>query len=116
MVGNKSTISTQLHKAGTQLFGKKFVGVFASNRIPSKRGYMIINLDSSKMPGSHWIAMADDWVYDSFGRPTQQILGWKAKDTEYDAEQLPKETNCGARVLAWLMVYDQYGPQIAKWV
>ena len=116
MVGNKSTTSIQLYKAGKSLFGSKFIGVFPKDRIPPKEGYMIVNLDTHDMPGSHWIALADDWVYDSFGRPTQQILGWKAKDTKYDAEQLPKETNCGARVLAWLMVYDQYGAQYAKWV
>lgn len=129
LVGNGETISTELASAGKKLFGAKFAGVFPADMIPSLDNnavYTILNLDKHDAPGSHWIAVAkeesgDVWVYDSFGRPTQTILPdigqhFNFFDTDYDAEQLARETNCGARSLAWLMVFDKFGPQLAKLV
>ena len=111
--------------AGRKLFGNKFAGVFPADRIPrlTRARYTILNLDDHDMPGSHWIALARDkdsvWVYDSFGRPTQKILPdigqtFKFFDVDYDAEQAARETNCGARSLAWLMVFDKFGAETAK--
>lgn len=126
LVGNGVTIGADLAVVGKKLFGDKFAGVFPSNRIPPLKPpalYTILNLDEHDEPGSHWIALAKDnlvvWVYDSFGRPTQRILpdiGQKFDffDVDADAEQLARETNCGARSLAWLMVFECFGPEVAK--
>lgn len=117
-VGNSTTYGTDLTKFGKELFGKKYIGTFASNEIPKlKNGnYCIVNLDKSYENGSHWIAMVrlsgKDYVYDSFGRKTTEILpDFKEKtiDADYDAEQSITETNCGARCLAFLFFTSRYG-------
>ena len=38
------------------------------------------------------------------------------KSTERDAEQVEEETNCGARVLAFLYVVDKKGFKLAKYI
>lgn len=131
LVGNKTTYDHQLDFAGKKLFGKRFLGVTTSDHIPEtipKDNMLIINLDSSKESGSHWVAAVKDkdtgtiLVYDSFGRKTHEILpsiyGNRDKeeiqDTEHDAEQKKKETNCGARCLAFLIVYDELGYDFAR--
>jgi hypothetical protein len=51
-------------------------------------------------------------VYDSFGRD----ISLKQKNnimTEDDAEQTPKEQNCGARCVAWLVVVAVKGIKTA---
>ena len=75
------------------------------------RGYAIVNLDKHDMPGSHWVAMADSMVYDSFGRDVG--LG---ETTERDVEQGRREDNCGQRCVAFLCVYHAYGPEIAYFI
>ena len=109
-------------------FGKDFIGVFAADRVPQiKHGQMLIsNLDESDQPGSHWIGVAKDkkglLIYDSFGRKSNKIIPHlysqyeKIIDTEYDKEQDEKEYNCGARALAFLMVYYKKGFDYAKWI
>ncbi len=133
MLGNKSTFSDNLDKVGRKKLGTKFHGVYPSDKIPKLnriKPYAVINLDNSRKPGSHWVAIA--WndnaryhmVYDSFGRKTQKILpnfynqrgGKKIIDTEYDAEQRIKEDNCGQRCLAWLMCVDKFGFDLSKLV
>jgi len=124
LIGNKSTYQHELDKAGIKLLGTEFKGVFASDKIPvlnDLKKYAIINLDKSTEPGSHWVAIAFDndkiYVYDSFGRKTKNIMpsiygsgnGSNIIDTDYDKEQKIKETNCGARCLAWLILFEHYG-------
>ena len=128
IIGNKTTWSTQLEKVGKRLFGSKFVGVFTSDTIPSflnDKHFLIANLDTSNQPGSHWIGIVKDkkrrLVYDSFGRKATTILSKvpnidKYVNTELDVEQHIKEYNCGARCLAFLMVYYKHGFQYAKWI
>src|SRR3977135_695711 len=62
-----------------------FLGVFALDRIPSvvkrRNVKLIVNLDTSRKPGSHWVAiMKKDnigYYYDSFGRtPPPVIEAW----------------------------------------
>lgn len=129
LVGNDTTFMSDLHKAGKQILGKDFIGVFASDQIPSfERGkYAILNLDNSSEPGSHWIAVAKHKdniiVYDSFGRPAKKIIPSLFQqdrtviDTELDAEQRKNENNCGARSLTALIMFDGYDPiKIAKYL
>ena len=124
MKSRGGTDTDQLEKYGSRWLGRNFDGVFASNRIPKNFKSIIVNLDPDYKQGSHWLAMATMpsgriLVYDSFGRRTKSILpgfGRKYEDTEYDAEQRVSEDNCGQRCLAWLFLFFECGPQIAKLV
>jgi hypothetical protein len=122
LVGSRTTFASDLLKAGKLLFGRKFMGVFASDKQPTltkTTPYAILNLDKTNEPGSHWIAVAwtsqGTMVYDSFGRHTDEIIKIKgvSMDTDHDPEQDIVETNCGARSLAWLMIFDKLGPKVA---
>ena len=125
LVGNGETHSANLEKVGKEMFDKKFAGVFAADTIPKSTNfkYCIANLDNSDQPGSHWVAMARlpgpkrYLVYDSFGRSTSEILPdlqVPNEQTEQDAEQKREEDNCGARCLAWLTMFDMFGPDVAR--
>lgn len=152
LLGKKITFGNDLTAAGMKLFGRNFLGAFASDRISefgnskvhlginddgspttndniNKKShlYAISNLDDSTMPGSHWIGLAFDvnskkiWVYDSFGRKTNEIIpslvqryGNKLKQVDDDAEQLVSQDDCGARTMAWLYVFDRHGSELAK--
>jgi len=127
LIGNDTTWLHELDKAGKKLFGTKFSGVYPSDKIPKltkSKCYCILNLDKSGEPGSHWIALAKvkDKImfYDSFGRkgekliPTLKLSGnGKIIDTQLDKEQKVLQTNCGARCLAWLWVFDECGSKVA---
>ena len=110
------TTGLQLEKYGRLFFGRKFTGVFARDQMPVNFQYMIVNLDNSDEPGSHWIACVRDTnqvlVYDSFGRNIPLFVN--QINTESDSEQHFQEENCGQRCLAFLLVYDYYGFSIAK--
>lgn len=130
IVGNKTTYATQLEKEGRKLFKKYFIGVFASDQVPSriKRGHcMIVNCDDSTQPGSHWVSVCKEklsdkiWVYDSFGRSISKILpdignGRIIKEPEDDVEQKEQETNCGARALAFIYIFRKFGYRYAKYI
>jgi len=106
---DKVTYNTTLGRIGRVLFGRLFLGVVARDELPAStdKKYLICNLDNRDMPGSHWIAIADNIIYDSFGRD----LGFDGYvQTEDDAEQHVREDNCGQRCLAWLCVYHSFGP------
>lgn len=130
-VGNKLTYGRDLDKVARVFLGSAFVGVFPSDKIPrlnSLRKYAILNLDKSNEGGSHWIAIArtegrngKTYVYDSFGRGHTKIIpslalsgNGRVINSDLDAEQKMHETNCGARSLAWLIVFDRYGVGVAK--
>ncbi len=129
-LGNDSTYSDTLDKVSRKQLGKKFHGVYPSDRIPQLTGikpYAIINTDKSTSPGSHWIGVGynddDDYymIYDSFGRKTNKIMpGFRASfngtvlATDSDAEQRMKENNCGQRALAWLICVDSFGYDMAR--
>lgn len=128
--GSGTTYLSEINGAGKKLLGVKFKGVFPSDKIPQLNElapYCILNLDSSKEPGSHWIALARNdrhdhtMVYDSFGRYNHTIIpklrysgNGRVIDADRDAEQCVMETNCGARSLAFLCIYDKFGEDVAK--
>ena len=126
-LGIGSTDDTQLEETGTEIFGPAFKGVFPSNKVPrltQKQPYLIANTDRANQPGTHWLALARYlknpnmvFLYDSFGRPTDELVPWISKqkvvDAELDAEQKEVESNCGQRCLAWLVVFDEMGPDAA---
>ena len=121
LVGKGPSYGFDLEKVGTSTFGDKFMGVFAGDTVPKKFIYCITNLDPKDKPGSHWVALARTegevyMAYDSFGRKTTSILpdlDLKTIDTDPDAEQKDHEDNCGARCIAWLIMYDIFGPDVA---
>jgi len=123
LVGNKTTYQDALMKTGKHMLGNNFRGVFPSDKIPSlpENGCAIVNLDSSGKPGSHWVGIArrggTTYHYDSFGRSYRDILSrlkGRVLDTEQDAEQNVFEENCGARSLAWLVLFKFWGPEMAQ--
>ncbi len=129
-LGNDSTYSDTLDRVSREQLGKKFHGVYPSDRIPkltSIKPYAIINTDKSSAPGSHWVGVGYNdhgeyyMIYDSFGRKTNKIMpefrasfNGRVLETDSDAEQRMKENNCGQRSLAWLICVDSFGFDMAK--
>lgn len=125
-LGNTTYLSDLLG-IGKKLLGVKFKGVYPSDKIPKLNDlspYAILNLDTSKEKGSHWVAIAKHgditYLYDSFGRKNTQIIpnlrfsgNGRIYDTDKDAEQKVYEMDCGARCIAWLLYFDKYGPKCA---
>ena len=112
------TSNTDLDEYGTVLLSD-YIGAYPSDRIPflSNGQCVIVNLDATGQPGSHWVAIYHqdkNYVYDSFGRDTASILPLRNyEDADDDAEQHILETNCGARCLAWLFCFERYGKDYA---
>ena len=129
LLGNKVTYNTDLDRVGKQVFKDKYAGTFASDQLPQltdRVPYCILNVDKSHEGGSHWIGVCkvprsgDVMIYDSFGRKSSELIphvksaGGQIVDTDYDAEQRDEETNCGARCMAWIALFDEMGPDAAK--
>jgi hypothetical protein len=127
-LGKTTTDENQLKSVGARLFGDAFRGVFASDTVPrpsASQPYCVVNTDREGSAGTHWLALAGYpptrgkiFLYDSFGRPTSALVPWirgagNVVDSELDAEQVASETNCGQRCLAWLVVFDELGPDAA---
>ena len=121
---NDTTDADELYRAGKHYLGSKFRGVYPRDKLPKLKNdqCMIINLDTSKQAGSHWIAIycaGNSYVvYDSFGRKIGSILPSLTFDgsgkkiitsPDYDAEQKRYETNCGMQSLGWLIFVYEYG-------
>ena len=114
---------------GRLLFGRKYHGTYSSDNPPAlsaKEPYTIINTKPLHTGGEHWVALARVpettgklMHYGSFGRPHTELFPGKfpgAIDKELDAEQNNEATNCGQRCLAWLILFEVYGPETAKLV
>lgn len=125
-LGSGETRTEQLNQIASSYLGKKYHGTYASDQIPNLSNstpYSIVNLDSSDEPGSHWISLAFNdgtvYVYDSFGRSYTEIIPEINQkynfvvDSDLDAEQHVMEENCGQRCIAWLMVFDRFGKDVA---
>jgi|SRR5210317_20488 len=121
-LGRDTTTNIQLNKYGKLIFGDRYLGTFTADTIPDmpKDTLAIVNLDDSGGDGTHWVAVVraksgEHIVYDSFGRKTKDILpsmygkGRRVVATEDDPEQKEAESDCGARCIAALMMYDLYG-------
>jgi len=122
ILGNSTTDNIQLNEICNDLFKSKWLGCCSIDTIQDKKGYQIINLDLSNGPGTHWIGSVNDGeqtiIYDSFGDLNQlprnkYIRILNPKFTEDDKEQGLNESNCGQRCVAWLMVYDLLGKDVA---
>src|SRR5258708_1586150 len=96
----------------------EFVGVFASDRLPSLHNKqdtikLIVNLDDSSLPGSHWVAIyrrgGNAYYFDTFGHePPKAIRNWLANNSTSwtsfaRAIQSPQDkVSCGYLVLEFL--------------
>jgi hypothetical protein len=128
LTGDKTTYLDELNGIGHKMLSVAFKGVYPADKIPilnDLKKYAILNLDTSKEPGSHWVAIAKDkentYIYDSFGRSNKKIIrplscsgNGRIIDTDRDVEQGLSETNCGARSLAWLVLFDKWGADVAR--
>ena len=122
-LGNKGLYDDKIDKVGKELFGKSWNGCHASDKIVFKPGYQVINVDTSKMSGSHWLGIYETaktvYIYDSFGRYSHIFLkklskkithkNLKMRDSDYDAEQRGNSEICGQGALAWLCVVKELG-------
>lgn len=131
-LGNKPLYDDQIDKIGQSTYqhnGKlyrllpQFKGVYSSDNVPNKNGWYVVNTGNTKSSGIHWVGMirtpSHDYVYDSFGRPTRQILkkyngsGRRLTESDRDIEQndadQQQQNICGHLALAWLMVVHSLG-------
>lgn len=96
---------------------KQFKGIFASDRIPKslKSGGVIVNTDSSREPGEHWIAMFLDGngcaeYFDPLGVPpiVPQIILWLSINSpngcHYNCRPIQglQSISCGLYCIAYL--------------
>lgn len=116
-----TTFGSELEKAGQKLFKYKFGGVYSADTLPKNldpKKYFICNVDDSTQEGSHWVAIFDSYIYDSFGRSAREMnpnfVGHGLKKTEDDIEQTAVQQNCGQRSLGFLIVCKSHGIQVAK--
>ena len=140
LMGKKTTTDNfELLRAGKQLLGDNFAGVYSSDQRPAlskNKPYAILNTKSTSSGGEHWVGLArmpfakardasasstgKIMHYDSFGRSHRQLFPdrWEdeAIDTELDVEQDERTTECGQRSLAWLLLFDQFGSSAAKMI
>jgi hypothetical protein len=123
-LGNHALNTTELNNMGKHLFRSKYLGTVPQDNVTfGKSGYMIVNTDTSKGKGKHWVALyitpKTVYVYDSYGRKTStllKVLTRQAKlrkiklvDSRRDAEQANNTVVCGHMSLAWLTVVKMMG-------
>ena len=128
IVGKKTTNGGDLENVCKMFLGNKFNGVYPSDMIPrltNHKKYAILNLDDSTQGGSHWVAIAkmknNVMLFDSYGRKGAKIIPYLGKsgngtviNVDEDADQKINEKNCGARCIAWLLLYDLWGSKMAR--
>ena len=124
LLGKKALLSDQLSKMGKKLFGKKYLGTYPQDKFPiGLDGYCIINTDVAGKQGEHWVALVFEpkkcFVYDSFGRLTQNLLPILEKrlvdrhiitiDADHKPEQFGNTEVCGQLSMSFLLCCDTYG-------
>ena len=129
-VGKQITFSNVLDDIGKKMFNESFKGVYPVDKIPemNEGNVCIINVDTSNLPGSHWIGCGVHnnrlYVYDSFGRSQDKLKNmysslkkeYKITEPENDPEQSIQENNCGQRSLSWIFVFKVLGPDYSLFV
>lgn len=85
-----NTLELQLKAQNEPVLKQIFIGVFPCDKIPDiykLPSALIVNLDNSDKPGTHWIAIFFDKIgkceyFDSYGRkPPIEILNYVGKQT-----------------------------------
>lgn len=117
--GSRYMWSDVLSACGREVIGPSFKGCFPRDQIdysslrPGQTA--LVNTQPATLPGAHWCGVGCGSnnrivVYDSFGRKGSGLLhirGQRVVDTDLDAEQLPSESDCGPRSLAWCVIFSQ---------
>ena len=120
-LGDTTTTGEQLDELGRKIFKGRWKGVFSKDTVPksrqlSRRGtqFMVVNTEPSSGSGEHWVALVSKdgrlYGYDSYGRKVKDLLGLRRNVTESDTtdrEQAIRQKNCGARVMAWLILFSE---------
>ena len=118
VLGNKTTDSEQLN-----VFGKDeipmYIGAFPFDMLPKLENGQsaIINQDSSRGGGIHWVAVHQSggklYGFDSFNRKINRFVPIRRRiddgAVQKSVKQKMRETDCGQRSLAWLMTVDDIG-------
>lgn len=123
------TYANDLNKFGYGLLNQ-FRGVFTRDQVSSMRfskgDSLVVNVDTSKQGGSHWIGLycfdkKTFLFYDSFGRDHKTLMKNSLKsigkviDTDMtDREQKINEVTCGERSLVFLFICENLGIEYAK--
>ncbi len=122
-LGKKALDDLQISRLAKELLGKKFIGVYAQDKLPTKNGYYVINTDLSKTinsPTCHWVGIYQTsktlYIYDSYGRTTSFVLPYIYKNTKKkiveskkDPEQFRQTSLCGQLSIAWICVVHDLG-------
>ena len=123
ILGDGVTTNIQLDKLGYHLFGNKYLGTLSSDQFPKyiREGQcFILNTDSSKSlnKSGHWVSFYKLnkrlYYYDSFMRqPNKLSQFWINKKlinaNRTDRDQSYKESDCGSRSLAWIVIFSKWG-------
>ena len=88
-----------------------FLGVYARDKKPKlkKNDCIIFNTDNHDKQGEHWVALCNNYVYDSFGSISIFKFNKKYNKTDKKPEQKIFEENCGYRCIAWILCCDKFG-------
>ena len=118
LLGEKVTTNTQLLKLGKMLFGYRFKDVYCSDSHIklSNNECCIVNTDSSKQAGTHWVGLFKYrdhyYVFDSFGRDIKTLSKFfKFKNwtnVEHTRRESFKGSNCGQLSMIFCLTFDRY--------
>ena len=128
LLGSGITDNLQLTNLGMMLFGDDYLGTLTADKMPKRikeNQCFILNTDSSRSSNKmgHWCgffklngktANSKLYYYDSYARSKEKLSKfWKNKRmynaNTTDRDQSYKESDCGSRSMAWLVVFRKYG-------
>ena len=124
--GRNALDNFQLDDVCKGLFKNKFKFVGLQDELTAeqmKPGYYIINTDENNGSGIHWISLVitpkSVYIFDSFGRPSKQILKilyknlnkkkLKIIDSDPKQEQKGDSVICGHLCISFLICCSKYG-------
>ena len=105
---------------------RNYIGVFPSDLLPEgAKGLMVVNLDHSRKPGSHWVCLYIDKnkgeYFDTFGRPPSgKILNYLNKnckrwiDNKYSIQSVVS-SYCGHYCILYCIMRSK-GTDVHKFV
>ena len=114
------TTNIELMAAAKRLKLKLFKGVFMRNELKKslKNECGILNLDSSKNEGTHWVCWIknedEKYYFDSFGiQPPTEIIKYLKSPIMYNTYQIQQynDSNCGEWCLHVLNEYYNHGKE-----
>lgn len=102
----------------------KYRGCFMQDELKEyKNGYYILNTDTKKNTGIHWISVYTTpktaYIFDSYGRDTHKITpilkktieasGRKIIESDKDQDQKGYSQLCGHLCVSWLLCCQKFG-------